>query len=111
MSQQPDKVRLLHEIARDYGDVGLDTDLPGSTVDDALQRAGLDPADETERCRFRRLVREANKLCLGDKLAELGRFGAEARRRLGDAASMMAVIALAQELREQSDEVRDSCFG
>jgi hypothetical protein len=91
--------RTLSEIAYDtvfLPDVGLSAD----TIDAALKEAGIDPSNEIERTRFRRLVLAVQPQKKEDELARC-RFADEARRKCGPDAEIDLIIQTAYDIEEQ----------
>jgi hypothetical protein len=88
--------RTLSEIAYDtYLLPGFD--LSNKRIDAALEEAGIDPINQKERERFRRLVIASQPHHKEDQLARC-RFAEQAREQCGDNANIDQVIQKAYEL-------------
>lgn len=97
----------LTEIARQtYWEPGFE--LASNVIDRALVEAGLSPNDCKERIRFRNLVEDAYYQRLQDELAQLGEHADEARRELGDDASIDDVIYRAHEIKDEVEGEDDA---
>lgn len=91
--------QCLPDIARG---IAILTAAPSEKViDDALVKAGIDPANEIERTRFCRLVAAEHELYICAQIAELGEFITEAKRHRGDECDRELLIQTACELRSQ----------
>jgi hypothetical protein len=97
----------LAEIARQtYWEPGFE--LESDVIDRALAEAGLSLNEVKERFRFRNLVKDAYYQRQQDELAQLGEHIDEARRELGDDASIGDVISRAHEIKNEVEGEDDA---